>query len=209
MSIYKLGKIGGSTPTPPEIVTIGGKKYPVVTIGSQKWLAKNLDLEFTGLEMNPSERPVTPAAWFDDTNYRNTYGLLYNWYAAKYLDDNKAALIAGWHVPTKDEVATLISNTMVDWTEAAYKLKSTHGWNDYYGADSNGDNATGFNGKPSGYIWGNIPYSSGIGKYFYSWDITEYTENNAYALNFHYEDNKCYNSNFTKEHGFSIRLIKD
>ena len=49
---------------------------------------------------------------FYDSVTQQTYnhGLCYNWYAAKYLDDNKATLLPdGWRVPTENDFESLLS----------------------------------------------------------------------------------------------------
>ena len=95
----------------PNTVVIGDRRYRTVTIGNQEWLAENLDYKF---ECNGATIPVggsmestEPRAWYynnDEATYGidGTYqcGLLYNWYATKYLDDHKSTLLAdGWRVP--------------------------------------------------------------------------------------------------------------
>jgi uncharacterized protein (TIGR02145 family) len=102
-------------------VKIGGRRYPVVKIGNQLWMAQNLDwkFEYNGgtLPIGGSDQPRTPHAWYYN-NKKSTYGidgtykcgLMYNWYAAKYLDDNKSTLLPdGWHVPNKTEWDALIA----------------------------------------------------------------------------------------------------
>ena len=51
---------------------------------------------------------------YSERNSRNR-GLLYNWYAAKYLDDNKATLLPdGWRVPTSSDFSSLTSKNIND-----------------------------------------------------------------------------------------------
>lgn len=73
------------------------------------WMAENLDFAWSGLTVGGSGTSSNPKANYYD-NDEVTYGwngrkcgLLYNWYAAKHLEDNKSTLIPGWHVPTKAE----------------------------------------------------------------------------------------------------------
>lgn len=102
-------------------VTIGGRDYPVVKIGNQLWIAENLDYKFdvngSQIPIGGSDQPTTPHAWYynnDEASYGidGTYkcGLMYNWYAADYLEQNKSTLLPdGWHVPSKTEWQTLLT----------------------------------------------------------------------------------------------------
>lgn len=109
------------TPTPPEPVdpdVIGGRKYKTTKIGSQTWLAENLDLKWDGLSIKLSSTATSleelpPEAVYlnnDEDTYGvngKKYGLLYNFAAVKYLNDHKDTLIPGWRVPTSEDFQTL------------------------------------------------------------------------------------------------------
>lgn len=214
MSIYKLGKIGGSTPTPPETATIGGKEYPVVTIGSQKWLGANLDYKFSGCNFNPE-------TWADGnpnccyygggaSEYKTGYGLLYNFYAFQLLETNKASLIPGWHVPNNDEWNALISTIGGDST-GGKKLKTRTGWhiehNPYF--DGNGTDNYKFSAYSSGsrdYL-GGYGNGDGYGAAFWSNKILWGDEGDFFSL--HWQEDYIRNYSTTFYYGMSIRLIKD
>lgn len=198
-------------------VKIGGRRYPVVKIGNQLWMAENLDYKFeyngSTLPIGPSGTPSTPAAWYYSNNedaygIDGTYkcGLLYNWYATKYLDDNKATLLPnGWHVPSRTEFDTLA--TAVGGTSAAgTKLKALDnsiatgfpsGWNgtDEYGfkALPAGDRLNGGFDDFGTYcnFWSNYEYSSSHG---YNYYITSASDlQGGYAI---------------KSYAISLRLVK-
>ena len=149
-------------------VEIGGRWYPYVQIGNQLWLAENLDYKFevngSPIPIGSSESPTTPAAWYynnDESVYGidGTYkcGLLYNWYAAKYLEDNKATLLPDeWHVPTSNEFDILATN-VGGISTAGTKLKAldnsvTSNWPSGW----NGTDDYGFAATPSGYYYGSF-----------------------------------------------------
>jgi uncharacterized protein (TIGR02145 family) len=169
--------------TAPQGVVIGERFYPTVTIGNQEWLAENLDFKFSGLDIGPTGDPATSAAWYydnDESTYGvngNRYGLLYNWYAAKYLDDNKATLLPdGWHVPTPTEWGSL-STAVGGSSVAGTKLKSTTGW-----SSGNGDGFYGFEAVPAGYRY--TGSFSDLGSCAYFWTATEYSSVGAFARYF-------------------------
>lgn len=133
-------------------VTIGGRKYPIVQIGNQVWLAENLDFKFSGLVVGDggASSSVPRGNYYDndESTYGvngNKYGLLYNWPAVKYLNDHRADLFPGWHVPTTAEWNALI--TAAGGTSVAGpKLKATTGW---IGGGNTDD--YGFSLLPAGY----------------------------------------------------------
>ena len=137
----------------PNIVVIGGKSYPTVTIGTQTWTAVNLDFTWSGLPVDTGswgnkDTPVANYYQYDKATYGwdgLRYGLLYNGAAAMYLENHKAELIPGWHIPTMEEFNTL-ANYLGGTSVAGKVLKSTTGWSD----NKNGTNDTGFNGFPAG-----------------------------------------------------------
>lgn len=131
----------------PGYVEIGGKSYRTVSIGNQVWLGENLDYQFDGCTIGPSGNPEVPSAWYYNNNQSTygSYGLLYNWLAVKYLEENKSTLIPGWHVPTYSEFETLLE-TVGGFSVAGKVLKSKTLWND----DGNGTDDFNFTALPAG-----------------------------------------------------------
>ena len=189
---------------------IGGKTYKTVQMPDGKiWLAENLDFKFCNI--GGSGTPTTPNAWYYD-NDESTYGwngykcgLLYNWYASKFLNDNRSELCPGWHVPTKDEWDALVT-ACGGASTAGTKLKALDG--------SAGTNwPIGWNGTDD-YVFGTLPAGryngsfSVVGSYARFWSITEYDNIRAYCRNLDtsasigldYYDNV---------NGYSIRLVRD
>lgn len=202
-------------------VKIGGRRYPVVKIGNQLWMAENLDYKFdvngSQIPIGPSGNPLTPTAWYYN-NDESTYGidgvkkcgLMYNWYAAKYLDDNKATLLPdGWHVPTLTEFDTL-ATAVGGASTAGTKLKALD--NSIvvgFPSDWNGTDYYGFKILPSGIYY--LGTFSGVGTRANMWSMTEGTFNpNANARNT-YVNNTLEEIRFNendKNTGFSLRLVK-
>lgn len=198
-------------------VNIGGRDYPYVKIGNQFWLAENLDFKFDGLDVPTSSAsyPATPQAMYynyDEATYGvngNKYGLLYNWFAVKYLKDRKDTendLIPGWHVPTKNEWDELI-NAAGGMLDAANKLKSTTGWNPNPPEipNGNGTDDYGFSIVPAGIR--DFGFSS-VGNQAFFWTSTIADTQNAYRYVF-YQSSLISNNYYNEYYNLSIRLIKD
>lgn len=202
------GKILVHPETSGNTVVIGGRTYPTVQIGGQIWMAENLDLKVQGIDINPAGAPSTPAAWYydrDEATYGengNKYGLLYNWYAAKLLDDNKATLFPGWHVPSLADFETL-TTSCGGGSVAGGKLKSTTGWKN----NGNGTDEFGFAAYPAGYYDANTPKFRSVGGKtdFMNIDINDL----GYGRNIiYYSSNLLVGGQNTKI-GLSLRLVKD
>ena len=91
-----------------------------VTIGTQVWMTKNLDVStFRNGEIIPEAKTTdewqaantnhTPAWCYYDNDPKNgeIYGKLYNCYA---VDDSRGLAPAGWHVPTVEEWKVMYDN---------------------------------------------------------------------------------------------------
>lgn len=197
-------------------VVIGGRSYPVVKIGNQLWMAENLDWKLDGITIGASGNPTTPSAWYynnDEASYgiNGTYkcGLLYNWYATKYLDDNKATLLpSGWHVPTSIEFDILVTNVGGTST-AGTKLKAlnnsvTSDWPSNW----NGTDDYGFSSLPVGSRGSGSFYN--INTHSVLWTATDSSSSSAYAY-FTTTDTSIhtYHVDNNKSDAFSLRLVKD
>ena len=166
-----------------------GQTYRVVSIGSQAWLAENLNYE-------------TPDSYCYDNIEANCdkYGRLYTWNAALTACPN------GWHLPSKAEFEKLASAVGGE-SVAAKKLKSTSGWNESGDALSGVDEYA-FSALPAG---GRISQGafSDKGNYAGFWTSTEHDGMIAYyeLLNFNF-DKALVGAN-PKEYAFSVRCVKD
>jgi uncharacterized protein (TIGR02145 family) len=144
-------------------VEIDGKTYRTVQIRDKIWLADNLDYQFTGLTIDPTmgynsytpiETDVGPRACYleDETTAKSkNHGLSYNWYAVKYLHDNRATLLPpGWRVPSFTELRELVAYSSKDGTplgaSSGTRLKSKTDWT----TGTTGLNYDGFDAKAAG-----------------------------------------------------------
>ncbi len=100
------------------VTDIDGNVYPIVTIGSQVWMAANLQTTHynTGDSIGTTYPDTLDISGYDDpefqwpvdgnTNNLALYGRLYTWYAAT---DSRNVCPAGWHLPDSTEYITLIT----------------------------------------------------------------------------------------------------
>lgn len=186
-----------------DTVVIGGREYRIVTIGNQTWLAENLDFWFSGLSLGQSGTSSSEPRgnyYQNNSSSYGKYGILYNWIAVKYLEDNKSSLIPGWHVPTVDEwdaLATAVGGTSV----AGTKLKSTTDWSSGAGTDDYG-----FSALPAGAKYNDGFYDLGYLCRF--WTIAMNFNGDAYNVVFNTDAGERLSADHLN-YQFSVRLVKD
>jgi hypothetical protein len=172
---------------------------PYVTIGTQTWTTKNLDVA-TYSDGTPIPQVTDTAKWASLTTgawcyYNNdpangaVYGKLYNWYAvagiynqASGTDASQRKKLAptGYHVPTDDEW-----NMVTD-------LKNPNGFAGLPGGCRGYDGTFNYIGY-AGVWWGSSEYG------------TTYAWGRVLSYNYGYANSSYYN----KEHGFSVRCLRD
>ena len=154
---------------------IDGNYYNTVTIGSQVWMTQNLKTtrfndgsNITLADPASSLENITDPVycWYENNPdvYKETYGALYNWYAA---NSNKLCP-AGWHVPSDAEWTTL-TDYLGGLDIAGSKLKEA-GNNHWVIGNSDATNESGFTALPGGNR-GDAYYSLGTAGYW--WTSTE------------------------------------
>jgi Fibrobacter succinogenes major domain (Fib_succ_major). len=182
-----------------------GQSYPTVRIGSQIWMAKNLDYDTIGSK-----------CYNDKPKNCDDYGRLYNWATAMNFDFGYAQTYrgicpSGWHLPSDAEWRALVEYVGIN---VGVKLRAKNGWIDK--AD-NGDDDYGFSAKPSGFHngksgddakFGDMEYDKQIG---YWWSSTEFKDDTKQA--YYRDDNISYDPlhplHAEKIYMFAVRCIKD
>ena len=168
-----------------------GQTYKTTTIGSQTWMAQNLNYE-----------TADSYCYKDSTKYCEKYGRLYTWAAAT------VACPSGWRLPAKAEFEALLSVSGGLLT-AGKILKSTSGWpiNGWNGYVINTDDYS-FSALPAGTRFndGSYGFESNVVDF---WSSTEDNSHDAYYISLGYE-NDCAGLNYTnKGNGFSVRCVKE
>ncbi|MCC6186914.1 MAG: fibrobacter succinogenes major paralogous domain-containing protein, partial [Chitinophagaceae bacterium] len=141
-------------------------------------------------------------AIYDGSSINNdTYGKLYNWYAAS---SGKLAP-KGWHIPSRAEWETLVEN-LGGTSVAGGKLKSTSSL--WMAPNTGATNSSGFSALPSGWKSNSGGYSL-IGESAYWWASTPRNTTQGDYLRV---DNNLVGSavnGATNQFGYAIRCLKD
>ena len=189
-----------------------GQTYKTVIIGTQTWMAENLNYKTDSSFCYENE----------ETNCTK-YGRLYTWVAAmdsagtwttngKGCGYNKTCspiypvrgvCPEGWHLPTLTEWNTLF--TAVGGGSAGTKLKSTSGWIDYMDESGNGTDSFGFSVLPAGHYDGDYISEGSIAHF---WSSMECGSDGAYYMHvstYRYADL----SYSLKYYASSVRCLKD
>ncbi len=187
-----------------------GNVYHTVTIGTKVWMAENLRYLPSVVEPSTGSENETYHYVYgyygtsikqakDNPNYK-TYGVLYNWAAAK------AACPEGWHLPT-DAEWLLLAAQIGGEAMAGGKLKEcgTNFWNS---PNQGATNETGFCALPGGYRHYNSSFEE-QGNYGIWWTATENNYNEVIARYLTHEFSTLNSSKNSKMQGFSVRCVKD
>ncbi len=205
-----------------------GHVYKTVSIGSQIWLAENLGYEIPDKQITDTElwyknffdnsiSSYGPTRIFDawsyydnDVSFKDTYGVLYQWEAAK------AACPPGWHLPSVAEWEAAI-DYLGGQTSAGGYLKEvgiTHWAHPNAGPNLGipnvvANNYTGFTALPGGSkdIFGS--FNKSIGQVGLWWTSTEVNPDNAWGLTMSAGYGSTNLDSHNKNSGFSVRCIKD
>jgi len=185
--------------------------YETVTIGEQVWMAENLKTTiFNDSTLIPEVTDneewfnlKTPGfCWYGnrDSIYKDVCGGLYNWYAV----NTKKLCPLGWHVPSKEDWATLINYLGDDSSGVKIREVGDAHW---HPSDVIGTNESGFTAVSNGLRWFNG--FKGYGFRAAWWTSSEYDSSNAYIYNLRYDFTYVGWATFSKESGNSIRCIKN
>jgi len=194
-----------------------GETYKTVKIGSQTWMARNLNYD-----------PGTGnSSCYDNSSVNCTkYGRLYDWSTAMDLPskcnstlstsdadctirtpNHRGICPSGWHIPSDAEWDALMTAVGGEET-AGTKLKATTGWNSYSGVPA-GTDTYGFAALPGGYGLSDGNFSR-VGDDGYWWSATEDDAKFAYNRYMYYIKEGVFRYDFNKSYYlFSVRCLQD
>ncbi|GBU23717.1 hypothetical protein R83H12_00334 [Fibrobacteria bacterium R8-3-H12] len=188
-------------------VNYEGQKYKTVVIGTQTWMAENLNYNASGSR-----------CYVNDADNCATYGRLYDWATAMALEascnsslctsqidaKHRGICPSGWHIPSDAEWTTL-TDFVGGYYYAGTELKAASGWP--LGND-NGNDMYGFSALPGGYGYSDNMFSS-IYSNGYWWSASESNANRAWFRGMY--GNTMVNRYYYIKSGnwFSVRCLKD
>lgn len=206
-----------------------------VKIGNQEWATHNLEVEYyRNGDLIPEAKTELEwmqfgiekkGCWIYRYNYtdpitkeKTKYGKLYNWYS---VNDYRGLAPYGWHVPSQGEWEQLIQYLNGEIIAGKF-LKSKTGWGSSYNlngkTDGNGNNDSGFDGKPfggcnsSGEIMKRNSVYPDVGAFGVWWTSShneQRDKDNAITFYLSSFDDKVYKALLNKSNGYSVRCLKD
>lgn len=180
-----------------------GKTYKTVKIGSQVWMAENLNYDVSGSKCYGKK----------EINC-SIYGRLYDWATAKTVCPS------GWHLPKNadwDKLCRYVDSTSGKETPyesqtAGEYLKSKSGWTDLKGNSAgNGTDEFGFSALPGGFGTSDNAFY-GLNNFGSWWSASEYEDDSDYAYSryIYYSYNSVdYNHDDKQLSLLSVRCVKD
>ena len=211
--------------------------YPVINLGSQKWMAQNLN--YSG-DDGAGGRAYSVGWCYGSTDHQdgdgcaNGYGRLYQWTDAMALDSSyllvqtpagtiqtkhRGICPSGWHLPDTSEWSALAAHVRSSQGVSAGAegqfLKAlltvdTLSWNS---ATYNAKDLLGFSGLPAGQK-DTLGYTGVMrfefrGQYSLYWTATESFDVNAYYESLLGSNARLSRSMYKKGYGYSVRCVKD
>ena len=211
-----------------------GKTYNTVLIGSQCWMAENLNIgdRVDGQYDQFNDGDFDKYCCDDNTLNCDTYGGLYQWAEmVQYLNgatnttswspvptgNVQGICPTGWHLPTDDEWKTLemhlgMSQIEADQTgsrgtDEGGKMKEA-GYAHWNSPNTGATNGSGFTGLPGGYRNSSGSFYD-LGNYSTWWSSSEHSGTGAWSRYLNYYGGQVDRYNDYKTNGFSVRCLKN
>ena len=224
---YGSDQVSFTTYNHDAIVDIDENYYNIITIGTQVWITENL--RTTKYTDNTNIPPVTdntvwaalitPAyCWYNnDLTYKDTYGALYNWYAAS----TGKLCPTDWRVPS-DSDWTILTDYLINngygygnsGDQIGKSMAAKSGWTTSatagtIGNDQASNNRSGFTAIPEGDrspINGDFSILGRDGTW---WSSTTYDIGNAWSIGLSCNLSTANRNYCNKTSGFSVRCVRD
>lgn len=202
--------------------TRDSQTYATVQIGSQCWMAENLNIGtfIDGSNNQTNNSIIEKYCYSNDTNNCNTYGGLYQWdEMMKYSNTSGTQGICpnGFHLPTDSEWMALEeeveSTSSVNWSATGFRgtdvggnLKETT-FTHWSSPNTGATNSSGFTSRPSG----NRGTSGSFGMQMFNTSFWSSDENgsDAWIRLIYWNMSLAGRFTNTKEDGSSVRCIRN
>jgi uncharacterized protein (TIGR02145 family) len=186
-----------------------GNVYKTVAIGSQTWMAENLNYAGSG-------STAIGTCYKGSPDSCAKYGRLYSWAQAmngaasssSASNEVQGICPTGWHIPTDTEWSTLLKFVDPTDTLAGAELKAAIvGWKANNALSGNGTDAYGFRALPAGdTIEAAFNVAGGAG---FWWSATASDSADAWTRSLYYNSNSALRYDYDKTFGYSVRCVKD
>ena len=204
-----------------------GQTYKTVTIGTQTWMAENLNYAYTDVPYSYAAYESDSTSWCFDNALDNCamYGRLYTWSVAmdsvgvwstkgkgcgydKTCNVDSAGSVRGicpegWHLPTQTEWGTLFA-AVGGMSTAGKMLKSTSGWT----SNGNGTDGYSFAALPADSRTAGGDYRN-KGYFTNFWSSSEKDSGTVYTMSLTYYVENADLTYRYKPEGLSVRCVKD
>jgi uncharacterized protein (TIGR02145 family) len=189
-----------------------GQTYNIIQIGTQCWMAKNLNIGPmipSSIEME-NNNSIEKYCYENNTENCDIFGGLYQWNEMMQYSITpgvQGICPIGWHIPTDIEW-TVLTDFLSGESEAGGKLKEA-GTIHWTPPNSGANNQSGFTALPCGYRCGPSCGFSGLGNRALFWSSNLYSEGGAWGRELSYSYIGVYRYDFVKYVGVSVRCVKD
>ncbi|MDT8394783.1 MAG: PKD domain-containing protein [Bacteroidales bacterium] len=212
-SDYIVVVFGGGTGEPcPGIpmLSYGGQLYNTVLINDQCWLKENLNIGsmISSTQSQSNNGGIEKYCYDNNEANCDIYGGLYQWdEIMQYISTEGTQGICppGWHIPTNGEWIALTDHLGGDFV-AGGKMKET-GTVHWNSPNTGATNSSNFTALPGGRFASNV--FDNMGRYAYIGSSTEGNTLEAYRLMLYYNFTDVFLFRGMKNHGLSVRCLKD
>lgn len=183
-----------------------GQMYPTTQIGSQCWMAKNLNYTFEGV-----------AGFYydnDSAQYAEIYGLMYTWHAIMQESSPSDAVPSGvqgicppgWHIPSQQEWEILRTLGIGGRSNGGHLKDRGTLWDS---PNVGATNLTQFNAVPGGNANGGSQNCLHMGEHVEFWSTTEVGLGVANSWHLDYRDSNLDELSNQKNYGLYCRCVRD
>jgi len=188
------------------------KIYRWVRIGTQTWMAENLNIgiKINGTNDQNDNGIIEKYCYEDNKSNCSVYGGLYQWdEAMQYVTTEGVRGICpeGWHIPTDSDWDVLV-NYLGGNNKAGGKLKEI-GIKHWNIPNLGTADLSGFIGLPGGYRNYGFDSFFALGAYGSFWSSSRSDSFNAWYRDLYCQDDYVYRRDGLETFGFSVRCLKD